>query len=188
MASIQSGMTRPKGLFLVVLSGLCLVLSSSLSFGQVDLFWRMRVLRYEKPLAPKSFTAVDLEGKPVRLSDFRGNVVLLNFWATWCSPCKKEMGPLEALYRRFKGRGFVVLAVSLDQGGARIVRPFVEKKGLSFPILLDSTGKAKSTYHVTSLPATFLIDRKGRIIGRSLGPRDRASEAAVALVESLLVH
>ena len=80
------------------------------------------------------------------------------------------------------------MAVSLDQGGEKVVRSFVEKKGLTFPVLIDTAGRIKSTYHVTSLPTTFLIDQDGRIIGKSLGPRDWASEAAFALIESLLAR
>jgi peroxiredoxin len=96
------------------------------------------------------------------------------------------MVPMETLYQRFREAGLVILAVSLDQGGAKVVQSFVDKKGLTFPIGVDPTGKAKSLYHVTSLPTTFLIDRDGRIIGKCVGPRDWASEEAFALVESLL--
>lgn len=159
-----------------------------LSSSQEDLFLRMRVLRYREPLPARDFEVVDLEGNSVHLSQFRGKVVLLNFWATWCGPCKKEMVPMEVLYQQCKGSGLVILAVSLDQGGVKVVKAFVEKKGLTFPVLIDTSGKAKSIYRITSLPTTFLIDRGGRIVGKSLGPRDWASESAVALVESLLAR
>lgn len=156
------------------------------SFSQEDLFFRMRILRYKKPLPVRDFKAVDLEGNSVHFNHFRGKVVLLNFWATWCGPCKKEMIPMEVLYQQYKERGLIILAVSLDQGGEKVVKSFVEKKGLTFPVLIDTVGKVKSIFRVTSLPTTFLINQDGRIIGKSLGPRDWASEAAFALVESLL--
>ncbi len=159
---------------------------SPFAIGEEALFSRMRVLRYKKREPAKNIEVVNLEGNRVELRQFRGNVVMLNFWATWCGPCKREMGPMEALYQRFKELGLVILAVSLDQGGAKVVQSFVDKKGLTFPIGIDSSGKAKSIYRVTSLPTTFLIDRDGRIIGKCVGPRDWASEDALALVESLL--
>lgn len=174
-----------RSVFLLTLGAFVLLLYH-FSFGQGNLFLRMRVLRYKEPLPARNFKGVDLEGNSVHFNDFRGDLVLLNFWATWCSPCKKEMGPMEVLYQQFKGRGLVVLGVSLDQGGVKVVKLFVQKKGVTFPVLIDTSGKAKSVYRVTSLPTTFLIDRDGRIIGKSLGPRDWASEAAFALVESLL--
>jgi peroxiredoxin len=146
----------------------------------------MRVLRYKEPQRAKDFDAIDLKGQPRRFRDFHGKVILLNFWATWCGPCKKEMAPMEHLFQRFKQRGLTIVAVSLDQGGAKVVQSFVEKNGLTFPIVIDNLGKAKSTYHVTSLPTTFLIDEDGGIIAKSLGPRDWASESAFALIESLL--
>lgn len=163
-----------------------LLLVCHLSFGQEDHFFRMRVVKYKEPLEARNFEAIDLKGNSIQLDQFRGNVMLLNFWATWCSPCKKEMGPMEILYQRFKDRGFVILAVSLDQGEAKVVKSFVEKKGLTFPVLIDRSGKAKSAYHVTSLPTTYLIGQDGRIVGKSLGPRDWASPPAFALLESLL--
>ncbi len=146
----------------------------------------MRVLRYKSPMPAGNFKVVDLEGNSTDLTQFQGKIVLLNFWATWCGPCKKEMAPMEVLYRQFKDRGLTIVAVSLDQGGVKVVRSFVQKKGLTFPVLIDTAGKAKSTYRITSLPTTFLIDQDGRIIGKSLGPRDWASEGAFALMESLL--
>lgn len=179
----RSGSDRQ--LFLLILAGFVLV-SYHLCLGQEDVFLQMRVLKYREPLPARNFETVDMEGNSLYFNEFRGKVVLLNFWATWCGPCKKEMVPLEVLYQRFRERGFVVLGVSLDQGGVQVVKSFVEKRGLTFPVVIDTSGKAKSIYHVTSLPTTFLIDQDGRIIGKSLGPRDWASEAAFALVESLL--
>lgn len=177
----------PKRLLLFPILLTVLFLTPHFSFGQDDLFFRMRVLKYKEPFSARNFEAINLKGgNSVQLNEFQGKVVMLNFWATWCGPCKREMGPMEVLYKRFKDRGFVILALSLDQGGAKVVQSFVEKKGLTFPILMDPSGKIKSIYHVTSLPTTYLIDQKGRIIGKSLGPRDWGSEDAFSLIESLL--
>lgn len=186
MMKIFRDRPRPEKAFLLFAFLTSLLLVHRFSFGQEDLFFRMRVLRYNKPLPARNFEVADLKGNFVQLNQFRGKVVLLNFWATWCSPCKKEMGPMEVLYQRFKDEGLVILAVSLDQGGPKVVKSFAEKKGLTFPVVIDTSGKTKSIYHVTSLPTTFLIDQDGRIIGKSLGPRDWASEDAFALIESLL--
>ncbi len=177
---------RRKSAFAIFTSLISLFLIYHSSFGQETLFFRMRVLKYKEPQPAKNFEVLSLKGNPFQLRQFRKRLVLLNFWATWCGPCKREMVPMETLYQRFREAGLVILAVSLDQGGAKVVQSFVDKKGLTFPIGIDPTGKAKSLYHVTSLPTTFLIDRDGRIVGKCVGPRDWASEEAFALVESLL--
>jgi len=188
MLKLSDKKSVPERLLLLLSVLASLFLLYRFSFSQEDLFLRMRVLRYKEPLPARNFEVVDLEGNSIHLSQFRGKVILLNFWATWCGPCKKEMVPMEALYQQCKDSGFIVLAVSLDQGGVKVVKAFVEKRGLTFPVLIDTSGKAKSTYRITSLPTTFLIDRDGRLLGKSLGPRDWASEGAVALVESLLAR
>ena len=114
-------------------------------------------------LAP-DFTLADLDGGTVRMDDLRGKVVLLNFWATWCPPCKAEMPDLDALYRTYgESQGLVVLGVNLQED-AETVAPFVRERDLSFPILLDAEGRVTSDlYHVRPLPTSFIIDRQGYI-------------------------
>jgi len=126
------------------------------------------------------------EDHTIRLTDLRGKVVLLNFWATWCDPCREEMPGLERLHRAYKDRGFVVLAISLDAQGASVVSPFVKRFGLTFPIGLDPKMQIRETYGVWAVPSTFLIDRKGKRVLFANGAREWDSGAAHALVESLL--
>jgi peroxiredoxin len=139
------------------------------------------------PVRPaKNFQVTTPEDRPLSLADFRGKVVLLNFWATWCKPCEEEMPGMERLYRRYKDRGLVVLAVASDAEGARAVTPFVKRLHLSFPVGLDPTMSAAALYGVWALPSTFVIDRQGNRAFFANGARDWGGPAARALVDSLL--
>jgi cytochrome c biogenesis protein CcmG/thiol:disulfide interchange protein DsbE len=122
----------------------------------------------------------------LRLADFKGKVVFLNFWATWCEPCREEMPSMERLHQAYKGRGFTVLAISLDAQGAGVVKPFVKKFGLTFPIGLDPKMEVQKRYEFWAVPSTFLIDRSGKRALFASGARDWNSKAAHAVVESLL--
>ncbi|MFQ5667384.1 MAG: TlpA disulfide reductase family protein [Candidatus Binatia bacterium] len=118
------------------------------------------------------FTLTDLDGRPHRLADFRGKVVFLNVWATWCPPCRMEMPSMERLYQRLQREDFVMLAVSEDEGGYGVVRPFVEQLGLTFPVLMDPDGIVPQRYGVTGYPETFIIDRGGQVVQHTIGPAD----------------
>jgi peroxiredoxin len=132
------------------------------------------------------FRLMDLHGKAVSLSDHRGKVVLLNFWATWCGPCKIEMPGMETLYRNMQSKGLVILAVSVDQQGAAVTRPFQEAMGLSFPILHDPDYQVGLTYGARTLPMTFAIDRQGIIRQQVFGARDwNSPEARKGIAEVL---
>jgi peroxiredoxin len=133
----------------------------------------------------RPFTVPGTDGQPLRLAAHRGRVVFLNFWATWCVPCREEMPAMERLYQRFRDRGLVVLAVSVDRTAAP-VGPFVGELRLTYPIGLDPTMALAKEYGVRGLPASFLITRAGRLAARALGPREWDSSAAHAVVETLL--
>ena len=126
------------------------------------------------------------DDRTIRLADFKGKVVLLNFWATWCDPCREEMPGMERLYRAYKDRGLVVLAVSIDSQGASVVTPFVKKFGLTFPIGLDPRMVVRERYGVWAVPSTFFIDRAGKRVLFANGAREWDGKAAHAVVESLL--
>ena len=140
----------------------------------------------EEGMVAPNFTLKSLEGEEISLSQFRGKYVLVNFWATWCGPCKIEMPSLEALYQRFKNKNFVLLAISNDMFGASIVKPFVKANHLNFTILLDQRLKASNAFGVTSLPSTFMINPKGEIIGALFGAEDWASPSNILYFENLL--
>ncbi len=134
------------------------------------------------------FRLIDLEGAAHSLTDYRGKVVFLNFWATWCGPCKVEMPAMEALYQTFRSQGLEILAVSVDQQGAAITRPFKEAMGLSFPILHDSDYQVGLQYGARTLPMTYVIDRNGIIRQRVFGARDWNSSEARILMHRLLAE
>jgi peroxiredoxin len=132
------------------------------------------------------FELRDLEGNVRELASFRGRVVLLNFWATWCPPCRTEMSSMEGLYQTYKDDGLEVVAVSSDVQGAEAVQPFVNHLRLSFTTLLDATGQVTRLYGVTSLPTSYLLDRQGRLVTVAIGGHDWAKAEARALITSLL--
>jgi peroxiredoxin len=149
-------------------------------------FWNdLAVVKVDEELKAPSFALKDLSGKEVKLEDYRGKLIFLNFWATWCPPCRQEMPSMERLYTEFKDRGFTMLAVDLREGTGK-VKAFKEKFKLSFPILLDSDGRVGLMYGVRSIPTTYLIDREGNMIGGALGARDWASKEAFEFFEHLL--
>ena len=125
----------------------------------------------------------DAEGKPVTLDRYRGKVLLVNFWATWCAPCIHEMPTLDRLQKALGGADFAVLTVSLDRKGMAAVGPFWQEQGYKhLPILLDSRWKTARRLGVSGLPATFLLDRKHRILGYLLGPAEWDSPQAKAFL------
>jgi peroxiredoxin len=121
------------------------------------------------PAPQKGFPAPDFQlqstaGDTVKLSDLRGQAVLVNLWATWCPPCRAEMKTIETVYKDYKDRGLVVLGVNMTyQDDPQKVTPFVREEGLTFPILLDETGTMANAYQLKSLPSSYFIDRDGTI-------------------------
>ncbi len=133
-----------------------------------------------------AFTLTDLQGKRQSLPDYRGDVVLLNFWATWCGPCLVEMPSMENLYRDLKHEGFAILAVSSDPQGREVTRPFAASRGLTFPVLHDADYRVSGRYGVRTLPMSFVIDRHGTLTHRVFGARDWNSPEARTLIRTLL--
>jgi peroxiredoxin len=117
---------------------------------------------HARPAAP-DFTLTDAAGQPVRLSDFRGQVVLLNFWATWCPPCRVEIPWFDRFQQQYGGRGLAVLGLSVDEDGWKSVRPFLAANKVSYRILAEGGGVAELFGGVDTLPSTLTIDRQGRI-------------------------
>ena len=132
------------------------------------------------------FEMKTLDGKNISLADYNGKYVLLNFWATWCGPCKVEMPSMEALYAKFKTKNFDILAVSNDIFGAKVVKPFVEAHKMTFTVSLDQDLKISSRYGVMSLPTTFLINPRGIVIGVLNGAQEWDHAETLAYFEALL--
>jgi peroxiredoxin len=115
------------------------------------------------------FTLADLGGKPWHLKDLEGKVVLVNFWATWCPPCRKEMPDLESLYMRFKDQGFVVLAIS-DEETAKVT-PFISERKITYPVLLDPGRKVNEEFQIEGIPKSFVYNRSGKLVAQSIDMR-----------------
>lgn len=150
--------------FLVTVVLLCCVLSAcdNADSGRVG-------VGVAKGQAAPDFTLSDSSGKSVTLSDLRGKVVLVNFWATWCPPCRQEMPSMEELYRKVKGSGVELLAINVEENGKQAVEAFIEHNPHSFPILLDPEGRAQQLYNVNKFPETFVVDKNGIVAEHVIG-------------------
>ena len=115
------------------------------------------------------FTLTDLQGKTWSLRQLKGKVVLVNFWATWCPPCRKEMPDLNTLYQRFKDQGFVILAISDEE--ADKVKPFIAERNISYPVMLDPGRKVNELFQVEGIPKSFVYDREGKLVAQSIDMR-----------------
>jgi peroxiredoxin len=148
-----------------------------------------KVVSNLEPLKDKSptpdFVLPDPAGKKLSLKDFRGKLVFLNFWASWCIPCREEMPAMERLYQEFKDRGFVILAVNVKDTRKNALA-FIKELKLTYPILLDPDGKVGLLYGAWGIPTTYLIGAQGEGLARAWGPADWFSPQARELIKSLL--
>ncbi|MEE9257986.1 MAG: TlpA disulfide reductase family protein [Nitrospinaceae bacterium] len=140
----------------------------------------------EQTVPASNFNLKTLDGAEVTLDNYRGKYLLINFWATWCGPCKVEMPSLESLYQRFKSDKFDVLAISNDMFGATVVKPFMEAHNLTFPVALDQQLTVSHQYGIVSLPTTVLIDPEGNIIGVLQGAENWSKPDTLLYFENLL--
>jgi thiol-disulfide isomerase/thioredoxin len=139
----------------------------------------------DKPTPP--LARADLAGKRVDLNDLRGRVVVVNFWATWCEPCREEMPSLGRLQEKLKGKPFTVLAVNYGESSARVA-DFVRKEGWSVPVLLDPDKETAGAWGAKGLPMTFLVDARGRVRYYAFGERDWSEGESLRAVEKLLAE
>jgi peroxiredoxin len=170
-------------LFIILIS---FTLSLSLERRREELFLKIGIQFIKGDKKAPNFSLEDLKGKKLELRNFKGKVVFLNFWATWCGPCKEEMPSIEALYQQFKEKDFVFLTISVDYEGKKPVKEFIEKQRYTFPVLLDPKCETLDLYKVTRIPTTFIIDKNRKIIGKATGPRDWKSPEAISLLNLLL--
>ena len=155
----------------------------------LDPFEKAGVVELKGGQQGPGLTLSTLDGRRVSMADHRDKLVVLNFWATWCQPCTLEMPSLEALWQRYRDRGLVVLAVSVDRGAPKtLLEPYVRNLKLTFPILLDPDARTSDRWRVTALPWTFLVRPGGEVVGMATGAREWNSGEMRALVERLLPH
>ena len=134
------------------------------------------------------FTAVDVAtGDTVGLAKYRGHVVLLNIWATWCVPCETEMPSMQRLHQDLGGQGLTIVAVSIDQASGEVVRTWAAQRGLTFKILHNQSGRIQSIYQTTGVPESFVIDRSGVIVKKVIGATVWDHPAQKALLRRLVV-
>jgi cytochrome c biogenesis protein CcmG/thiol:disulfide interchange protein DsbE len=133
-----------------------------------------------------NFRLTNLEGKEVSLASEKGKVVFLNFWATWCVPCKVEMPSMEKLYNDYKDKGLEILAISNDLQGEKVVKPFIEKMGVSYPVLTDPDFHVNEKYLIRTVPTSIIVDRDGVITHILVGARDWDAKEARDLMSKLL--
>ncbi len=126
-----------------------------------------------------------LDGKTVSLADYRGRVVMLNFWATWCPPCRAEMPSMERLHKAMQGFDFVMLAVNVEENGAQAVAAFLKSQPHSFPVLLDAEAGAQNAFGVFRFPETFIINKDGVILNHILGAREWDDKATIDYLKFL---
>lgn len=150
-----------------------------------DYYKKLGIERPEKKILGPDFTLEDLSGKRISLKSLRGKVVFLNFWATWCVPCRQEMPTMEKLHRTFKEQGLEVVAINFRES-KKEVRKFFDELGLTFTALLDKDGKVSEEYGAWSIPLSYFIDRNGEFVGKVMGSREWDSKDSRALFKGLL--
>ncbi len=134
----------------------------------------------DKKMVAPSWQLQNTEGKTVKLSDYKGKIVVLNFWATWCPPCREEIPDLVSLQKQYAAQGVVVLGISMDEGGTAKVASFAKKYGINYPVVMGDEKISEAYGGIQVLPTTFIIDRKGNIVDGLQGGADRAGfEAAI---------
>ncbi len=174
--------SRKKIIFLsILLMGAVLFV---LSFVMLDRRAAKKAIVSGDP-APQ-FRGMSLKGQKIGLSDFRGKVVMIHFWATWCPPCVEEMPTLDKLYRELKNKDFALLAVSVDEDGSGAVGAFLKKNGIEIPVLLDERKAISGLYGTYKLPETFVVDRRGLVRHKIIGPRDWGRPENIRMIRLVL--
>jgi peroxiredoxin len=158
---------------IAVLSVIALGFAVTFSLKQNDsIFKYSQQIAVEGDLPAPDFTLPGINGEVISLSHFKGKVVLVNVWATWCPPCVYEMPSMEKLHQQFKSENFKILAISIDAPGARVVAPYMINHNLTFQALIDPAGTILTTYGVSSIPQSFIIDNQGYLLKKIIGPID----------------
>jgi peroxiredoxin len=168
----------------IIVAALGLLLGEKVVDAREQLLEAMGMTKVPPKVAP-DFTLLDIDGQQVSLQQYRGKVVFLNFWATWCIPCREEMAALERLHQTYQAQDLAIISIDLKEGVDQ-VKAFFQKHGLSFPSLLDPNGVVFRDYLVAGMPTTYLIDRDGTMVARGVGGRDWTRAEALKLIQELL--
>jgi peroxiredoxin len=150
-----------------------------------NLFQEMGIIQIPHIAPPLDFKLSDLNGNMIRLSDFKGKIVFLNFWTTWCPECRYEMPLMQNLYTHFKDKEFAMVAINLNEP-AFVVKKYFEDHKLTFTVLLDTINELGAPFGIRGIPTTYIIDRDGGIIGKAVGSRRWDSRKSIALFERLI--
>lgn len=158
---------------LVLRTAILLILVSAVGYTLYANFTKDNVQKVEIGKEAPDFSLVDMDGQRHRLSDYRGEGVFLNFWATWCKPCEREMPYIDNQYQHFKDKGVKVLTIDVGESEL-VVNNFIERHNLSFPVMIDK-GEVQTAYGINPLPITFLIDKDGKVIRSHTGELNEAT-------------
>jgi peroxiredoxin len=181
--SVKEVCTKMKKTALIVIIVILAVVGALFFFGQNG-GQRIKIIK-EGDRAP-SFQLTSLDGRIVDLAAYRGKVVMVHFWATWCPPCVEEIPTLERLYRAYFGKELEILAVSVDEGGAGAVGQFMQKNRLALPVLLNPDQSVSRAYGTLKFPETYLVDREGVVRRKIIGAADWMSPAAQQVIQAML--
>ena len=166
------------------------IVEASPAIGQsavADLLGSLNLSAYPPGMWPPPFTGLTVTGREMLLADLQGRVVLVNFWASWCTACRPEMPMFELLNRDFMTQGLTVLGINIREG-TQIIQRYAKELDLTFPLLLDPMGEIARSYGVIGLPTTFLVGRDGRPVALAVGAREWRSAEARAIIRALLAE
>jgi peroxiredoxin len=178
-------MTSIKYYFLLTFLFLQTLIPSSV-LGHEDSFAKMGVVLPENEKKAPNFILETVTGKKISLNDFKGKAVLLNFWATWCQPCKKELPSMQRIYEELSSEGVEVVAISIDRNKKERVEKYIKNYNLTFPVLLDPSQKVRKDYFILGLPTSYLIGSDGNLKGFISGAREWDSNDSKEMFSTLM--
>ncbi len=149
------------------------------------LFKKLGIIKLSGIAPPVEIKLEDINGQIVKVSDFKGKIVFLNFWTTWCPDCRIEMPEMEKLFKHFKEDDFAMVTINLRESSQKVTA-FFKKHNLTFSALLDSDGRTGTAFGIRSIPTTFILDKQGGLLGKALGPREWGGSQATTLFEKLI--
>jgi thiol-disulfide isomerase/thioredoxin len=177
-----------KTVFVIILAAVLVTSAAGVPLDEVAQdFFSLGFSVARETLPSINFALEDLDGVRRQLTDYRGSIVFLNFWATWCGPCRMEIPSMQVLYDRYKAEGLEIVAVNLAER-KNTVAAFAAEYGMTFPVLLDSASQAGSLYGARSIPTSYILDREGNILGMFVGAREWDTPEVNALFEKLLAY